>query len=178
LHYFFNHSFRQHLTARSLCESCVKQLLFNLESTKKGCPPIIIDRLVDFYGPKKHPPLLEEVVDEVLIPLLAVTDKPIIAIDGLDECGPGEIKKVVTVLIKLLNTTTASLFIASREELDITRRIQGSIRIRITPENTKEDVEHFISYQIERMQKHHRITESEDMLKYIKVELQQKADRM
>ena len=49
LYYFFDHSFRGHLTARALFESYTKQLLYHLESITKGCPPAVIDRIC--HGP-------------------------------------------------------------------------------------------------------------------------------
>ena len=46
--------------------------------------------------------------------------------------------------------------------------IQGSICLKITPENTKEDLELFIEHQLETMQSYRRISDNEDMLAYIK----------
>jgi hypothetical protein len=178
LYYFFDHSFRRHLTARSLFESYAKQLLYYLESVGKGCLPVVIRQIVEFYGPKKRPPSLDEVVDELIIPLLKIKTECILIVDGLDECSTKETQKVLRVFKKLLATPSRQVVIACREEVDIIRRIPGSVRIRITPEKTNADMKLFIGCKLEDMQSYHRISESEDMLTYIEQELMKRADRM
>lgn len=178
LYYFFNHSFRRHLTARALFESYTKQLLYYLGSIGKCCPPDVIVRLAEFYGPKKRPPSLDEVVDDLVIPLLAIASESTFIVDGVDECGQKEVQKVLTIFRRVLADCSCRIFISCREEVDIAQRIPGSVRIRITPENTKADIELFIDRKIESMQHDRRISDSEDMLIYIKQQLLQKADRM
>jgi hypothetical protein len=178
LYYFFNHSFRRHLTARALFESYTKQLLYYLESIGKGCPRVVIDRMVDFYGPQKRPPSLDEVVNELMTPLLVIASESTLIIDGLDECTPNESQKALRVFTKLLKTSSIRVFFACREEVDIIRRIQGAVRIRITPEKTNADMKLFVEHSLESMQSYHRISDNKDMLAYIKEELLKKADRM
>jgi hypothetical protein len=178
LYYFFDHSLRRHLTARSLFESYTKQLLFYLESIGKSCPHIVIRRIVEFYGPKKRPPSLDEVVDELLIPLVTIETECIFIVDGLDECSTKETQRVSKVLKKLLATASHRVMVACREEVDIIRRIPGSARIRITPEKSKADMKLFIGCKLEDMQSSHRISETKDMLTHIEQELMKKADRM
>lgn len=178
LYYFFNHSFRTHLTARSLYESYTKQLLYYLESIQKICPRNVITQITEFYGPKKRPPSLDEVVEDLIIPLLMTEAECIFIVDGLDECGTKETQEVLRVFKKLLATPSCRVLIACREEVDIIRRIPGSVRIRITPEKSKADMKLFIGHKLEDMQSDRRISESEDMLKYIEQELMKRADRM
>jgi hypothetical protein len=178
LYYFFDHSFRGHLTACALFESYTKQLVYHLESTRKGCPPVVIDRIVDFYGPDRRPPSLEEVVDELIIPLLAITGQSTFIVDGLDECSAVEAREVLAVFKRLITLSSIRAFIACREDIDVIRVIQGSVRLRITPENNKEDMELFIEHQLETMQSYRRICDNGDMLANIKEELLKRADRM
>jgi hypothetical protein len=178
LHYFFNHSFQRHLTARALIESYIKQLLYHLESIKQSCSTAIIIQILDFYGPKKHPPSVEELMDDILVPLLAIVNDPIFILDGLDECNSSEIQKTLAAFKKILATSSSHVLIACREEIDITTKIQGSIRIRITPENVKADMDLFIEENLKNMQSHRRISDTEGMLAHIKKELLKKADRM
>jgi hypothetical protein len=178
LYYFFDHSFRGHLTARALFESYTKQLLYHLESTRKGCSPAVIDRVIDFYGPKKRPPSLDEVVDELIIPLLAISNHSTFIVDGLDECSATEAREVLTVFKKVITRSSTRVFIASRENIEVTRMVQGSVCLKITPENTKEDLEVFIEHRLETMQSYRRISDNKEMLAYIKEELLKKADRM
>jgi hypothetical protein len=178
LYYFFDHSFRGHLTACALFESYTKQLLYHLESIQKSCPPAVIDRMIDFYGPKKRPPSLDEVVDELITPLLAIMSQSTLIVDGLDECSAIEAREVLAVFEKLITRSSTRFFIASRENIDVIRMIQGSVRLKITPENTKEDLELFIEHQLETMQSYRPISDNKDMLAYIKEELLKNADRM
>jgi hypothetical protein len=178
LYYFFNHSYRDHLTARSLFESYAKQLLYYMESNGKSCPNIVIRQIFDFYGPKKRPPSLDEVVNELFIPLLAIETECIFIVDGLDECSTKQTQEVIRTIKKLLGNPLRRAIIACREEVDITRRIPGSVRIRITPEKSKADMKLFIECKLEDMQSSRRISENEEMLIYIEQELMKKADRM
>ena len=52
LQYFFDESFHLQLTARSLFESYVKQLLDFLTSIGKSWPQDIRRQILEFYGPK------------------------------------------------------------------------------------------------------------------------------
>jgi hypothetical protein len=178
LYYFFNHSFRRQLTARSLFESYTKQLLYHLGSIGKCCPLDVILRLAEFYGPKQRPPSLDEVVDELLIPLLAIVSESTLIVDGVDECSQKEVQKLLTVFRRILADCSCRIFISCREDVDIAQRVPGAVRLRITPENTKADIELFIDHKIESMQRDRRISENEDMLIYIKQQLLNKADCM
>jgi hypothetical protein len=70
------------------------------------------------------------------------------------------------------------VFIACRQDIDVTRVIQDSVCLRITAENNKKDLERFIDYQLETMLSYHRISDNKDMLAIIKEELLKNADRM
>lgn len=178
LYYFFNHSFRRHLTARSLFESYTKQLLFYLESIGKRCPSTVVRQINEFYRPTNRPLSLGEVVDELMIPLLGSENKCTFIVDGLDECSVKETQGVLRVLKKLLTDASRRVIIACRDEVDIIRRIPGSVRIRITPEKSDADMKLFIGSKLEAMQSFRRISESENMLIHIEQELIKKADRM
>jgi hypothetical protein len=65
-------------------------------------------------------------------------------IDGLDECSPNKVQKLVAIIKNLLAASSCRIFFASREDIDMTRMISSSVRIRITPTNTKADIELFI----------------------------------
>ncbi|KIW17768.1 hypothetical protein PV08_04963 [Exophiala spinifera] len=178
LHYFFHHSYRQHLTARSLFESYTKQLLHHLQTIQKPCPPAVIGQIIEFYAPKKRPPSLDEVIDELITPLSTTISECTFIVDGLDECNTKEVSEVLRIFKKLLSAPSNRVLIACREEVDITRSISDVVCIRITPERTKADMELFIGCEVDSMQCGRQISESENMLTYIKQELMKKADRM
>ena len=137
-------------------------------------------RIIDFIAsPKNALPSIDEVVDELIIPLLAIPNHSTFIVDGLDECSATEAREALAVFKKLITQSSTRVFIASRENIDVTRMIQGSVCLKITPENTKEDLELFIEHQLETMQLYRRISDNKDMLAYVKVkELLKKADRM
>jgi len=144
----------------------------------KVCPPIIVAQIFEFYGPKKCRPNVRELMDEILLPLLDVVEGIAFFVDGVEECGEEEIQTILAEFRKLLTFPSCRVFISSREEVDISKRIPGLVRIRITPENTKADMELFIDNQVETMQFKRPISDNQDMLDYIKRELLKKADRM
>lgn len=113
-----------------------------------------------------------------MIPLLAFVGDSVLIADNLDECNSNEIQKTLVVFKKILATSSNRAFIACRKEIDIIRRIQGSVRIRITPEKTKGDMELFVEHRLKEMQSTRRISDREEMLAYVKEELLKKADRM
>jgi hypothetical protein len=121
---------------------------------------------------------LNEVVDDLIIPLLAVAGQSMFIVDGLDECGIKEVREVLSVFKKLIAQSSARVFIACREEINVIGVIKGSVRLRITPENTRDDLELFIDDQLETMQSYHQISDNENMLNIIKKELMKRADRM
>jgi hypothetical protein len=177
-YYFFDHSYRAHLTARALFESYAKQLLYHVESTKRDCPYAVIHRIGDFYGPKRPPPCLDEIVNELILPLLALADTSTFIVDGLDECSVDEARQVLAVFKTLTTLSSIRVFIACREDIDVTRVIQNSVRLRVTSEHNKKDLELFIDHQLETMQSYRRISDNEGMLAIVKEELLKKADRM
>jgi hypothetical protein len=81
-------------------------------------------------------------------------------------------------LRKLLAIPSCQVFISCREEVDVLKRIPSSVRIRITPKDTKADMELFIDNEVETMRCKRPIFDNQDMLDYIKQELLKKADRM
>lgn len=178
LYYLFDHSFRHYLTALALFESCTKQLLCYLEQIEKVCPPVIVARIFEFYAPKRRRPNVRELMDEVFVPLLDVVKGVTIFVDGVEECGEGEIQTILMEFRKLLTVPTCRVFVSCREEVDVLKRIPSSVRIRITPEDTKADMEIFVDNEVEAMRCKRPVFDNQDILDYIKQELLKKADRM
>jgi hypothetical protein len=144
----------------------------------KACPTDIVGLFIGFYGPRKRRPHLHELIDEVLIPLFGLVNNVTFIVDGLDECNPDEIELVVREFRKFLVSPSTRLFISCREEIDLLRRIPGSIRIRITPDDTKQDMELFVNSEVDRMNFRRPISDNPAMIHLFKQELLKKADRM
>jgi hypothetical protein len=178
LHYIYDHNFRRYLTALALFESYTKQLLCYLECINKVCPSKIVAHILEFYEPKKRRPSIRELMNEILIPLLDIVKGATFIVDGLDECSQREIQSVLAEFRKILTNPSCQVFISCREGVDVLRGIPGSVRIRITPDDTRADMVLFVDHEIEAMQYERPITDKQEVLEYIKQELLKKADRM
>jgi len=117
-------------------------------------------------------------MNEILIPLLDIVKGVTFIVDGLDECSQREIQSVLAEFRKILTNPSCQVFISCREGVDVLRGIPGSVRIRITPDDTKADMVLFVDHEIETMQYERPITDKQEVLEYIKQELLKKADRM
>ena len=178
LYYLFDHSYRRYLTALALFESYTRQLLCYLERMDKVCPSVIVARIFEFYAPKKRRPNVRELMDEIFVPLLDIVKGITIFVDGVEECNQEEIQSILMEFRKLLTIHSCQVFISCREEVDVLKRIPSSVRIRITPEDTKADMELFIDNEVEAMRCKRPNFDNQDLLDYIKQELLKKADRM
>jgi hypothetical protein len=180
LHFIYDHSFRQHLTAAALFESYIKQLLVYLEGSNKVCPSSIIARLLEFYGPNRPRPDAQELVVEVLKPLYGTIKDigAVFLVDGVDECSPQEVPEILKGLRQLLCSPSCQVFISCREEVNVSRGIPGAARIWITTEDTKADLEIFVDKEIEENQFVRQISNSEVVLNRIRNELIDMADGM
>jgi hypothetical protein len=180
LHFIYDHSFRQHVTAAALFESYIKQLLVHLERSNKICPSSIIARILEFYGPNRRRPDAQELIAEVLKPLYGIIEDigAVFLVDGIDECAPQEIPEILKGLRQLLASPSCQVFISCREEVNISRGIPCAARIWITAEDTKTDLEIFVDKEIEENQFVRHISNSEVVLNHIRDELIDKADGM
>jgi hypothetical protein len=63
-------------------------------------------------------------------------------VDGLDECDPNESEQLLHSLERLLRScrTKLKLFIASREEMDVSQHLSACLRISVSEENIASDI--------------------------------------
>ena len=91
---------------------------------------------------------IDEVVDELHPSThLAIPIHSTFIVDGLDECSATEAQReALAAFKKLITRSSTRVFIASRENIDVTRMIQGSVCLseKSSPKNTTEDLELFI----------------------------------
>ena len=176
----YDHSFRRHLTARALFESYTKQLLVYIEQSNKSCPPAVIIRILEFYGPKGRRPDVQELIFDVLIPLYQIVEATgaTFLVDGVDECSRQEALEVLWGLRQLLRGRLCRVFICCREEVNVSQGIPDASRIWITAKDTKADLEVFVDNEIKNMQHSHSISGNEVVLNSIRYEILNKADGM
>ena len=178
--FIYDYSFRRHLTARALFESYTKQLLVYMERSNKACPSTVITRILEFYGPKRRRPDVQELIVEVLIPLTKMVEATgaTFLVDGVDECSQQEAQQVLWGLRQLLESRLCRVFICCREEVNVLQGIPGANRIWITAKDTKADMEVFVDNEIKRRQQDRSISSNEAVLDNIRYEIQNKADGM
>ncbi len=177
-HFFYSHSNKSRLKAAHLFTSYIKQILGYLDMKKKQFPLRIISYVKRFYGPKRHYPKFEEVIDEIFVPLSQLLPSAMYVVDGLDECEPEEVQKVLKTFQKMMLRPGTKVFISGREALDVANSIPGSITVVISDENNREDICRFIEWRIEEKMRERQLTEKKSLLRDIKRKLNEKADRM
>jgi hypothetical protein len=180
LQFIYDHSFRRHLTARALFESYTKQLLVYIEQSNKSCPSAVIARILEFYGPNRRRPDIQELIVEILIPLYQMVEGTgaTFLVDGVDECSRQEILEILRGLRQLLRLRSCRVFICCREEVNVCHGIPSANRIWITAKDTQADLEVFVDNEIERMQYDRPISSNEAVLSSIRLEILNKADGM
>jgi hypothetical protein len=177
-HFFYSHSNKSLLKAAHLFRSYIKQILGYLDMTGKQFPLRIVSYVKRFYGPKRHYPKFEEIIDEIFVPLSELLPSTTYVVDGLDECEPKEIRKVLQTFQKMMSQHGIRVFISGREALDVTNSISNSVAIVISDEDNREDICRFIEWRIGEKTRERQLTEKESVLQDIKNELNEKADRM
>jgi hypothetical protein len=179
LQFIYDHSFQRHLTALALFESYTKQLLVYIERSNKCCPSAVIARILEFYGPKKRRPDVQELIIEALIPLYQTVEAgATFLVDGVDECSQQEAQEVLWGFQQLLRSRSGKVFICCREEVNVMQGIPDANRIWITAEDTKTDLEIFVDSEIKRRQHGRPISSNKAVLNSIRSEILNKADGM
>ena len=151
-----------------------------MERSNKACPSTVITRILEFYGPKRRRPDVQELIVEVLIPLTKMVEATgaTFLVDGVDECSQQEAQQVLWGLRQLLESRLCRVFICCREEVNVLQGIPGANRIWITAKDTKADLEVFVDNEIKRRQQDRSISSNEAVLHNIRYEIQNKADGM
>lgn len=144
----------------------------------KPCPLGIISYVKRLYSPKRYPPSFDEIIGEIFIPLSELLPSTTYVVDGLDECELEEVRKVLKTFQKMISQHGPRVFISGREDLDVTNAIPGSVAIRISNEDNKEDIRRFIEWRIEEKMRERQLTEKESVLQEIKSKLNERADHM
>ena len=69
--------------------------------------------------------------------------------DGLDSCSPQEYRVALDCFSSLLHETSVRIVICGRDELNVTERLPGSMRLKVTRTKTKGDLALFVKQHIE-----------------------------
>jgi hypothetical protein len=120
-----------------------------------------------------------QLVEQLLKPLIQRFKGSYLVVDGLDLCSPQEYKAALDCFSRLLQETPVRIIICGRDELDVTRRFPGSMRLEVTRAKTKSDLALFVKqYTKERNMKDGPISNDENTLARIRVTLIDQAEGM
>jgi hypothetical protein len=89
-----------------------------------------------------------QIVEQLLKPLIHGFRGSCLVVDGLDLCSPQEYKVALDCFSRLLQETPVRIIICGRDELSVTRRFPGSMRLEVTRAKTKGDLALFIEQYI------------------------------
>jgi hypothetical protein len=147
-YFYFDLNKPDELTTEALLRSYVKQLLRHLYKARRKPSRKIKIAVQRVFGLHVNQTILTELVEIVLKPLIQDYESPFLVVDGLDLCSPQECLLALDHLSNLLQETAVQVIICGRDDLDVTTRLPGSVRLKVTHEKTSDDVALFIEHYI------------------------------
>lgn len=169
---YCDHAELSTLTASSILASLVKQLLLYLDILGLPWPSQLGERLKrEFRRCRKC--LLSHEFTDILVELLPRFDNTILFVDGLDECDPKESEQLLCSLERLLRSrcTELKVFVASRDEMDVSKYLPGCFRISTSEDNIVSDIQLYIDMAVARKIVNTGLTRSPQIIQDIKSSL-------
>jgi hypothetical protein len=149
VHFYFDSNQHDTLTTNALLRSYVKQFLRHLYGTHSKPPRQIVNTIKRMFGSPTHPIDHTELVSKILKPLIQRFKGSFLVVDGLDLCSPQEYKTALDCFSSLLQETSVKIIICGRDELNVARRLPGSMRLEVTRARTEDDLALFVEQHIE-----------------------------
>ncbi|KAL3461840.1 nucleoside phosphorylase domain-containing protein [Aspergillus heterothallicus] len=177
-HFFFSHSSRASLSAKSLFESFAKQILEYLTRANKPYPRYVVKRIKSLYKTGSCPATLGEVVDEIFLLCCQAVPDATYVIDGLDECERSEVVLVLGIIRKMIAQSSCRVLVSARDGIDLVQAIPQAITIPIAGQGIDDDIRKFIDWKIAERSCDRTLTEDGALLRDIKIKLVERADHM
>ena len=149
-HFFFRPFDGSKMTATDLFRAFIVQMVAYLDVLTIGCSETVTTTLTRFFKPKAQPPSLNEVYHECFLALHHYMQdhnvSPCYLIDGLHECAPGEVEKI---LYKIQDSIAvgARVIITGRESPDISAFVEAT-KITILEHDTRDDIRAFVDWKL------------------------------
>ena len=134
---YCDHSESNTLTASSILASFVKQLLLYLDILPW---PALVQEKLEYNLRHSRKCLLPHELISILFDLLSVFDKVVFFVDGLDECDSKERDELLYSLDRLQHNQDLKVFVASREEMDVSQYLPNRLHISVSKENIAADI--------------------------------------
>lgn len=132
----------------------MKQLLAALVDAGTPCPPKVRDEIEFEFGLENRQPELGELVENVVIPLLALFRDVSLILDGPEVCDQRELQDTWKHLSKMSEFSGARsrfrLAIGSQDHTNINAHLRITHRLRLDDGFNVKDIDAFIDEQISR----------------------------
>ncbi|KAG9839762.1 ankyrin, partial [Aureobasidium melanogenum] len=153
-HFYFDPNKHDTLTTEDLLRSYIKQFLRHLYKSHKKPPVQISIAIKRIFGVRAYKTSCNELIQELLKPLLQEFQQSSLVVDGLDLCLVDEYKTALDCFSTLLQETPVKIVVCGRDELDVARRFPGSLHIEVTRAKSIGDVALFVKQYIEERNTH------------------------
>lgn len=150
-----------------------------MSQIKKRCPEEVQTTIRYFYNPAGPEPDLDDIVD-IFARLYGAVPDTFFVIDGLDEMNSAEASAILSTFHNLLQAEhLQKVFIASRDKIGLGVTPDFALRIRLSPEETSEDIKLYIETEISRKLRQERVlTDDPELCAQIKRRLSEEARGM
>lgn len=159
---------------RSLAKQLIQHLGVNQDLYAKD----ITDILFTAFGDDNRLPSRQELLNSILVPLLRLTEKVVICIDGKDECTLEEQDRMFEDLAEVLQSKPAYVLVSSQENLTVSRLSGDHFSITLNQEHSSTDISAYIASRLARLALPGRILEDAELFEYAQAELLTKSHGM
>lgn len=156
----------------------MKQLLAALINVGKPCPRGTCEQIEEDFGASNRQPEINELVADILIPLLATFPEVIMIIDGVDCCEPAEQGILWRYLQKIFDLRRVRLVISSQDDTNVDGHLPGFRRVPIDSNLNKEDIDIYIDTQLALKSGHDQLFFDSALRGRVKKEIQKRAQGM
>jgi len=163
--YFLGHPDR---SVMAMFRSLIKQLIAALIAQSRPIEADIRDSLEDAFGEDNRRPEIDQVVNEILRPLLKSFDDVTVLLDGIDECEQHEQNLMWMWLKLILTTASLRLLISCQDDVDVGLQFQGIDRIRMDLNLNGDDINIYIEEQIAQHSQPGQLMEDKDFRLVVK----------
>ena len=176
LHYFFRYP---QADALDLFRSILRQVLELFMTLKRQLPPQKAEYLEQCFGADNRTPECNEMIEQLLAPLLGCFKKPSLCVDGIEDCSHDEQQKVWAGLSKLAQQSSVKLLVTGTDEIEIANALEpGRLQIRLDQGLNSQAIEQYIAERLRAFAERDQLLEDEGLRNWAQQELSKKSEGM
>ena len=150
-----------------------------LIDSDRECPETILKNLETCFGKRNRMPELEELIDDILVPLMSIFTLQILCVDGIEHCSYEEQQKLWNGLRRISRTKHFKLLVACEDETKIPEFSTSPIlRIRLDHGPVSKDIEAFVEARLFELSGPDQLFYSEELRERVKSELLTRSEGM